>query len=83
MDDIIGQIYLQHLEEYAPSAEYWAIFQELDQLWTAAAPALGTDVLADLQDWESGLRSQSNYEWFREGWRMGMLLSLELLGRSQ
>ena len=43
----------------------------------------GNGCAADLQDWESGLRSQSNYEWFREGWRMGMLLSLELLGRSQ
>ena len=81
-NNILEQIYIHRLEEYAPSAEYWALFKELDQLWAAAEPALGGGKTGELQDGESRLRAQSNYEWFREGWRMGTLLWLDLLRQS-
>lgn len=83
MNDIIGQIYLRRLEEHTPSAEYSALCRRLDELWTAAGQVLGEEQISQLQNSENDVYFRSNYEWFREGWRMGMLLSLELLGRPQ
>lgn len=82
-NSILEKIYFRRLEEYTPSAEYRVLCKRLDELWTAAGQVLGEEQISQLQNSENDVYFRSNYEWFREGWRMGMLLSLEMLGRPQ
>ncbi len=82
-NSILEKIYLRRLEEYTPSAEYRVLCKRLDALWTAAGQVLEEEQISQLQNSENDVYFRSNYEWFREGWRMGMLLSLEMLGRPQ
>lgn len=83
MDSILEKIYFRRLEEYTPSAEHRVLCKRLDELWTAAGQVLEEEQISQLQNSENDVYFRSNYEWFREGWRMGMLLSLEMLGRPQ
>ena len=82
-NSILEKIYLRRLEEYTPSAEDRVLCKRLDALWTAAGQVLEEEQISQLQNSENDVYFRSNYEWFREGWRMGMLLSLEMLGRPQ
>lgn len=82
-NDILEQIYIRHLEEYDPSPEYRVLCERLDKLWADAGQALGEEGVRRLQDCESDIYLRSNLAWFREGWRMGTLLVLDLLAPRQ
>lgn len=73
---------LKELYEYARltcplSEEYKALEEENGALWDKVRPLLGLKTVDELMNSYAGLSWQSEYEWFREGFRLGAALILE------
>jgi len=60
-----------------PSAEYSALERKTLALWDEVSPVLGKEAVDELLSSYSDLAWQSDYEWFREGFRLGVALMLE------
>lgn len=79
INDILKKIYTCLSEEYLPDREYEKLFREIETLWMDTEEILGEEKALRLQKLECAMEDQSNLEWFREGWRLGLLITLDLL----
>ena len=80
MTDIIKQIYEDRFYANRPlTEEYQTLADKECILWEEARPLLGRELADKIQDNQSDINYQTNYEWFREGFRLGASLRLEIL----
>lgn len=80
MTDIIKVLYAAHCAADRPlSEECLKLIQEDDKLWEKVKPLIGREAIDELLYSSSDIAYQTNYEWFREGFRLGAGLMLELL----
>ena len=80
MTDILKQIYEDKFFARRPLTEEYQSLSEKDGiLWEKARPLLGRELTDKIQNNQSDINYQTNFEWFREGFRLGASLMLELL----
>lgn len=80
MTDIIKEIYEERFfGERHLSEEYRALEDKDSALWQKVRPLLGRELIDQMQNSQSDINYQTNYEWFREGFRLGAGLMRELL----
>ena len=80
MNDMLKQIYKDKFFSSRPLTEEYQTLADKDcTLWEKARPLLGQELIDQIQDNQSDINYQTNYEWFREGFRLGASLMLELM----
>ena len=80
MTDIIKALYAARCAADLPlSEECLKLIQEDGKLWEKVKPLIGREAIDELLYSSSDIAYQTNYEWFREGFRLGAGLMLELL----
>ena len=80
MPDILKELYEEKFyTDWRITPEYQALAQQASMLWEKVEPLLGREVMEQLTRSEDDLSYQTNYEWFRKGFRLGASLMLELL----
>ena len=80
MTDIIKELYNSALYmDRAPSEELLALRTEELELWSKIEPRLGLEMMDKLTDVQASIDHEKNLTWFREGFRLGAGLMLELL----
>ena len=80
MTDIIKELYDSALyTDRAPSEELLALRAEESKLWEKIEPLLGLETMDKLTDVQASIDNEKNLTWFREGFRLGASLMLELL----
>ena len=81
MTDILKELYEnENLFRMMPVSDtYKALCEKDAQSWAKLEPILGADTLDELSDITALVKDQSNFEWFRWGFRLGASLMLELL----
>ena len=79
MTDILKELFESSLyRDYTPSEELKALRrQEIDQ-WNQIKSVLGLETVDKLSDTQSAIAHEIELEWFREGFRLGASLMLEL-----
>lgn len=78
MRDTIKELYeYSRLTWGAQSEECKALEEQNCVLWEKVRPLLGMQTIDELMDGCANLSWQMNYEWFREGFRLGVALMLE------
>lgn len=77
MRDTLKELYEYARLTRALSEEYKALEEQNGALWDKVRPLLGMQTVDELMDSYADLSWQMNYEWFREGFRMGVALMLE------
>ena len=50
-----------------------------NELWEKVKPILGLRVIDELMDSRAALSYESDFDWFREGFRLGAALMLEVV----
>lgn len=79
MTDILKELYKEKFYiNWRATPEYQALERKEGELWDQVKPLLGQEMIDQLMDSQSAVAYQSNYEWFREGFRLGAGLLLEL-----
>lgn len=80
MTDILKELYEERFStHWRTTPEYRALARKEGELWEQVKPLLGQKMIDQLMDSQSNVSYQTNYEWFREGFRLGAGLILELL----
>ncbi len=80
MTDILKELYEERFyTHWRATPEYRTLTQKEDELWEQVRPMLGQKMIDQLMSSQSDVSYQTNYEWFREGFRLGASLMLELL----
>ena len=80
MTDILKGLYEQRFyANWQATPEYRELADKEAALWEQVKPLIGRKVIDQIQDSHSDINYQTNYEWFREGFRLGASLILELL----
>ena len=79
MTDIIKELFSSALYmDLAPSKELQALRKEEEAIWEKIQPLLGMDVIDELHNIQVNIANEQNLIWFREGFRLGAGLMLEL-----
>lgn len=79
MTDIIKEIYKERFFGERPlSEEYRALEDKDSALWQKVRPLLGRELIDQMQNSQADITYQTNYEWFREGFRLGASLMPEV-----
>lgn len=80
MTDILKELYEERFyTHWQTTPEYRKLADKEAALWEQAKPLLGQKLIDQLSNSQSDVSYQTNYEWFREGFRLGASLVLELL----
>ena len=80
MNDILEELYVDYfLEQYKPSPETRAATRKEGEALGKLLPGLGGDTVEELQARQSETLISSNLDWFREGFRLGVSLMMEVL----
>lgn len=80
MSDILRNLYTGNFTAQPKTrAEYFQQANQVEALWEKAGERLGEDLLEELRAAEADLQFEHNFNWYREGFRLGALLTLELL----
>ena len=80
MNDILEELYMGYfLEQYKPSPETRATTRKEGEALGKLLPGLGGDTVEELQARQSETLISSNLDWFREGFRLGVALMMEVL----
>lgn len=80
MTSILKELYEERFyANWQVTPEYQALADKEGELWEQVKPLIGRKMIDRLLDIQSDLAYQGNYEWFREGFRLGASLMLELL----
>lgn len=80
MTDILKELFDSPLYiDRAPSEELLALRAEESKLWDKIQPLIGLEIMDELNDVQAGIDNEKNLTWFREGFRLGAGLILELL----
>ena len=78
MTDILKELYLDYYEgKHTPSADSRKVCRAETDFWNRLN--LSEEVLSELQIKEADVITEANIDWFREGFRLGASLMLELL----
>ena len=78
MTDILKELYLSYFEgAHKPTPEYRDACKKELESWNKLN--LSEEVLSELQRREADVVTESSIEWFREGFRLGVSLMLEML----
>ena len=78
MSDILTELYLNYFEgTHRPSAEYREACKKECAFWETLS--LSEEALNELRCRQVDMVTESNIGWFREGFRLGASLMLELL----
>lgn len=65
--------------DYEPRIGFHPMSEEGEALWNRAADILGREAVDQLVLAQAGPLQEESCDWFREGFRLGALLMLELL----
>lgn len=80
MQDIIEKLFSEvYYPSAKPSPTYKKLCAQQEELWNQARPLLEKDAVEAIQNNQSDIEFTTNQEWFREGFRPGALLMLQLL----
>lgn len=80
MTDILKEIYFKHyLESHKPSPEYRSACRKQEEMLDGLLPELSGRDRDTMYAWQADVLLLSNLDWFREGFRLGASLMLELL----
>lgn len=80
MTDIIKELFDSALYiDRAPSEKLLALRAEESKLWEKIQPLIGLEIMDELTDVQASIDNEKNLTWFREGFRLGASLMLELL----
>ena len=78
MTDILKELYFNYYEgAHGPTAEYREACKKESEYWDKLP--LSEEELYELQRRQSDMVTASSIEWFREGFRLGASLMLELM----
>ena len=77
MKDPLREIFEHFQDVHSPTAEYWALCRAEEDVLNQARSVMGTAFVDELLRHSADVSWQSEYEWFREGFRMGAALILE------
>ena len=77
MQDPLREIYEHFQDLYSPTAEYWRLCRIEDGVLDQARSVMGAAFVDELLRRAADVSWQSEYEWFREGFRLGVALMLE------
>ena len=72
MKDPLREIFEHFQDVHSPTAEYWALCRAEE-----ARSVMGAAFVDELLRRSADVNWQSEYEWFREGFRLGAALILE------
>ncbi len=80
MSDIIKELFESPLYiDRAPSEELLALRAAELELWDKIQTLIGLETLDKLTDIQASIGNEKSLTWFREGFRLGASLMLELL----
>lgn len=77
MKDPLREIFEHFQDLYSPTAEYWALCRAEEDVLNQARSVMGAAFVDELLRRSADVSWQSEYEWFREGFRLGAALILE------
>lgn len=77
MKDPLREIFEHFQDFHSPTAEYWALCRAEEDVLNQARSVMGTAFVDELLRRSADVSWQSEYEWFREGFRLGVALMLE------
>ena len=85
MKSVLRDIYhgeQRNIENFEESKEYWEVHKQYDELYEKLLQGLNEEqkkILDDLFVMSGGLESEASCTWFKEGFKMGLLIALEVL----
>ena len=62
-----------------PSETLTALRKRETELWDQLLPVLGLETIDEINDTQGAIAHEINLQWYREGFRLGASLMLELL----
>ena len=77
MKDPLREIFEHFQDVHSPTAEYWALCRAEEDVLNQARSVVGAAFVDELLRRSADVNWQSEYEWFREGFRLGAALILE------
>ncbi|MCI9056799.1 MAG: hypothetical protein HFF76_06015 [Oscillospiraceae bacterium] len=77
MKDPLREIFEHFQDVHSPTAEYWALCRAEEDVLNQARSVMGAAFVDELLRRSADVNWQSEYEWFREGFRLGAALILE------
>jgi len=81
MTDMLEMIYNSDaFFERPPSEKYFALSREESKVWEKIRPLIGRELSDELNAALTQSAQQANLDWFRQGFRLGASLMLELMG---
>ena len=84
MKSVLRDIYhgdQSNVENFKESEEYWAVHKQYEELYEKLEQGLNDQqkkILDDLFIMSGGLESEASCTWFKEGFKMGMLIAVEV-----
>ena len=84
MKSILRDIYhgdQKNVENFEESKEYWEVHKQYEELYEKLEQSLTDEqkkILDDLFIMSGGLESEASCTWFKEGFKMGLLISVEV-----
>lgn len=84
MKSVLRDIYhgeQKNIENFEESNEYWEVHKKYDELYEKLLQGLNEEqkkILDDLYVLSGGLESEASCTWFREGFKMGLLIAVEV-----
>lgn len=80
MSDILEDLfYNKFMAEYEPTSVERGFRRKIQQHWEAIDPLISAEKREEMQNFQSAAETDANLSWFREGFRLGAALMLELL----
>ena len=80
MQDILKSLYTgSFTAQPAPNTQYFQQANQVEDLWEKVRELIGEDLLEELRAAENSIQFEHNFNWYREGFRLGALLMLELV----
>lgn len=77
MKDPLREIFEHFQDVHSPTAEYWALCRAEEDVLNQARSVMGAAFVDEILRRSADVNWQSEYEWFREGFRLGAALILE------
>ena len=79
MTNILKSLYEERFyANWQATPEYQELADKEGELWEQVKPLIGQKMIDQIMRSQSDLSYHTNYEWFREGFRLGASLILEL-----
>ncbi len=80
MTDILKELFESPFyDEDEPTEKLKALCEKESALWNEALPILGLDTIDKITNVQAAIAHEINLDWFRQGFRLGASLILELM----